>query len=103
MAHSEDFKKLFDSLTPHEDDIPKFEGRLTRIQKLLVLKIIRPDKVIPAVQEWVSESIGHQYILNPSFELGKCFKDSNQMTPLLIILSAGSDPVSEFLKFAEDQ
>jgi dynein heavy chain len=25
------------------------------------------------------------------------------MTPLLIILSAGSDPVTDFLKFAEEQ
>jgi len=41
--------------------------------------------------------------MSPSFELGKCFKDSNQMTPLLIILSSGSDPVSDYLKFADEQ
>jgi len=40
--------------------------------------------------------------LAPSFELGKCYKDSNQMTPLLIILSSGSDPVADYMKFAEE-
>ena len=103
MLNSDEFKKYFDSTQPQSDPVPYKDSELNRLQKILILKIVRPDKVIPAVQEWVSESIGRDYILNPSFELGKCFKDSNQMTPLLIILSAGSDPVSEFLKFAEEQ
>jgi hypothetical protein len=44
-----EFKHLFDSLTPHTDPIPIFNEKLNHFQKILVLKIVRPDKVIPAV------------------------------------------------------
>jgi len=32
----------------------------------------------------------------------KCFKDSNIISPLIFVLSTGSDPVSDFLKLAEE-
>jgi len=38
----------------------------------------------------------------PVFDLEKCYKDSTPVTPLIFVLSAGSDPVNDFLKFAEE-
>lgn len=38
----------------------------------------------------------------PTFELSKCFKDSSIITPLIFVLSTGSDPVADFLRFAEE-
>ena len=103
LTNDEEYRVIFESNTPQLEPVPFFNEVLNEFQKILILKIIRPDKVIPAVQSWITNSIGQQYILAPSFELAKCFKDSNQMTPLLIILSSGSDPVTDFLKFAEEQ
>jgi dynein heavy chain len=42
------------------------------------------------------------FIKAPSFELAKCYKDSSVNTPLVIVLSSGSDPVSDIMKFAEE-
>ncbi len=42
-----------------------------------------------------------RYIISPPFDLAKCYEDSSITTPLIFVLSAGSDPVSDFLKFAE--
>ena len=42
-----------------------------------------------------------RYIISPPFDLTKCYEDSTLTTPLIFVLSAGSDPVSDFLKFAE--
>jgi dynein heavy chain len=39
----------------------------------------------------------------PLFDLAKCYKDSTMQTPLIFVLSAGSDPVADFLKFAEEK
>ena len=44
--------------------------------------------------------MGERFIISPTFDLGKCFKDSTIQTPLIFVLSAGSDPVADFLKFA---
>jgi len=40
--------------------------------------------------------------LNPGWEYSKVFKDSKVTTPLIIILSAGSDPKDDFNKFCEE-
>jgi dynein heavy chain len=38
----------------------------------------------------------------PVFDLSKCFRDSTNLTPLIFLLSPGSDPVTDFLKFAKE-
>ncbi len=54
-----------------------------------------------AVQNFVTEKIGGQFIIPPTFNLEKSFKESNATTPLIFVLSTGSDPVSDFLRFAD--
>ena len=73
-----------------------WQKKLDEFQKLVVLKAIRPDKLIPAVQNWISNKIGKQFIIPPTFDLSKCYKDSTTLTPLIFVLSAGSDPVADF-------
>lgn len=42
-------------------------------------------------------------MIAPPFDLAKCFDDSSTTTPLIFVLSAGSDPVADFKKFAEEK
>lgn len=46
--------------------------------------------------------IGPEFIIPPTFNLAKSYKDSSVTTPLIFVLSAGSDPVADFLRFAEE-
>ena len=50
---------------------------------------------------WISVKIGREFIIPPTFDLSKCYKDSTKTTPLIFVLSSGSDPVSDFLKLAD--
>lgn len=68
-----------------------------------MLKCLRPDKLIPAIQNYIAKSLGKPYIISPPFDLSKCYKDSAIETPLIFVLSAGSDPVGDFKRFAEEQ
>jgi dynein heavy chain len=70
---------------------------------MIILKSIRPDKVPFAVQNYVTEKIGRQFIEPPTFNIGKSFNDSSITTPLIFVLSAGSDPVADFKRFAEEK
>lgn len=69
---------------------------------MLLLKTIRPDKITAAIQNYITEQIGAQYITPPTFRLLNCFKDSSNVTPLIFVLSAGSDPVASFKKLCAD-
>jgi dynein heavy chain len=55
-----------------------------------------------AIQNFITEKLAKDFIEPPTFNLAKSFKDSSVTTPLIFVLSAGSDPVAGFLKFAEE-
>uniref|UniRef100_A0A6I8QG64 Dynein axonemal heavy chain 3 n=1 Tax=Xenopus tropicalis TaxID=8364 RepID=A0A6I8QG64_XENTR len=95
---------IYDSHLPNEMEWPDpWEDLLTSFQKLLLLRCIRPDKVIPAVQQFLTEKMGPNYIDPPTFDLQHSYLDSSPSTPLIFILSPGADPLESLIKFAEEQ
>ncbi|CAB0001089.1 unnamed protein product [Nesidiocoris tenuis] len=98
-----DWKRLFDSSEPHFEPLPlPYKDSLNDFQKLIVLRCIRIDKMIPGVQQLVEVKMGHKYIDPPPFDLQKAFNDSHCCIPLIFILTPGADPTATLLKFAED-
>jgi dynein heavy chain len=69
---------------------------------MIVLKALRPDKITLAIQNYIIEHLGKQFVEPPVFNLAKSFKDSSISTPLIFVLSTGSDPVADFQRFAEE-
>ncbi|KAM8971996.1 dynein axonemal heavy chain 3-like [Pelodytes ibericus] len=99
-----EWKRIYDSSFPNEMELPDpWEEFLTGFQKLLVIRIIRPDKVIPAVQQFVTDKMGPAYIDPPTFDLQHSYMDSTSCTPLIFILSPGADPLELLMKFASEQ
>ena len=97
------FKKIFDSPDAHEEPLPgEWNERLNSFQKMIVLKCIRPDKISLAIQNYIIEKVGRDFIDPPTFNIGACYKDSSCFTPLIFVLSSGSDPVADFKKFSEE-
>ena len=104
MRKPDDFHKVFDSINAHEEPLPApWNQKLDQFQKIIFLKALRPDKVIPAVQSWIVNKIGRDFIVPPTFDLSKCYRDSSIMTPLIFVLSTGSDPIADFQRFATEQ
>ena len=57
--------------------------------------------MIPAVQNYVVAELGEKFITPPPFDLGKIYADSNSVSPLIFILSPGSDPFASLSSFAQ--
>lgn len=47
--------------------------------------------------------MGQKFIEPPTFNLSACFDDSDNCTPLVFVLSPGSDPIASFMKYVEDK
>ena len=78
-----------------------WNNRLDDFQKLLVLKCIRPDKVTNAMQMYLSEHLGQQFVEPQTTELTAIYQESSPTIPLVFVLSTGTDPAAELYKFAE--
>ncbi|KAL6620932.1 hypothetical protein LY90DRAFT_662178 [Neocallimastix californiae] len=100
--HINEWKLIYDSSEPYKEMMPgEWEKHLTIFQKLLIYKCLRPDKLVPAILEFVKVKMGQKFIEPPQFDLAASFQDSNCCSPLIFILSPGVDPMSSLLRFAE--
>lgn len=73
IEHQAKFKVLFDSNEPENLPMPGELDKKDYFQKMIVLKSLRPDKIPFAVQNYVSEKIGKQFIEPPTFSIAKSF------------------------------
>ncbi|KAG7264995.1 hypothetical protein CRUP_017155 [Coryphaenoides rupestris] len=96
------WKTVYDSGRPQEELLPGHWGALTGMERMVVLRCFRPDKLVPAVQQFIVDNMGRAFIEPPTFDLAGSYADSNCCSPLIFVLSPGSDPTAGLLKFADD-
>ena len=73
---------------------------LSPFRKLLLLKVLREEKLTLSIIQFIAGSLGQQFVDVPPLDLGKAFSDTTPGSPLIFILSTGSDPVSSLVKYA---
>ncbi|KAG2427037.1 hypothetical protein HYH02_014682 [Chlamydomonas schloesseri] len=103
-THNDAWKVVYDSTVPHEQVLPGvFQERLDAFQRLLLMRCLCPDKLVPAVAAYVAGSMGSHYVEPQDFKLGSIFLDSTASMPIVFVLSPGSDPMADLLAFAEEK
>lgn len=75
---------------------------LSSFEKLMLIRALKKEKLIFAITNYVSSELGKSFIESPGISLNLLYKDTSSTTPLVFILSPGSDPFASFQKFAAE-
>ncbi|KAK6187847.1 hypothetical protein SNE40_005782 [Patella caerulea] len=102
QENTKTWRKLYDSSAPQDHKLPSPFDAVTGMGKMVILRTLRPDKIVPAVQNFIVDNLGQSFIEPPTFDLAGSFADSNCCAPLIFVLSPGADPMAALLKFGQD-
>ncbi|CAH3028713.1 unnamed protein product, partial [Porites evermanni] len=96
------WKEWNDHDSPESAPFPgKYEESLTDFQRLLLLRCFRVDRVYLAITNFVTGRMSEKYVTPPVISFEAIFEQSNPFSPIIFILSPGSDPASDLMKLAE--
>jgi dynein heavy chain len=106
------FKDWYNELTPEDEKLPLDWKKLeqTPFQKLLVIRVLRPDRITTALDNFVRRTLpnGDDYVdcdsTSSFFQvLTSSYLDSTPTTPIYFILSPGANPVKDVEDLARKQ
>ena len=87
--------KFVEGEAPEKDKFPQDWKKKDALQRLCMMRALRPDRMIYAVQEFVKEKLGSRYISNKSVPFEESYQESGPTTPIFFILSPGVDPLKD--------
>merc|ERR1711871_1617710 len=96
------WENVYNCLKPAEEVDKIVSDQFNSFQKLCILRCLRPDVVVPAVQQFIAEQMGSRFIEPPPFDLKTCYADARSYTPLIFVLTPGADPMTELFKLAAE-
>ncbi|VDL99694.1 unnamed protein product [Schistocephalus solidus] len=88
--------------SPESTPIPApYDKQLSGLQKLCLLRCFRVDRTYRAMALYVTECMGEDYVSPPTLSFDNIYDQSTPFTPVVFILSPGSDPTGDLVKLAE--
>ncbi|KAG7310430.1 hypothetical protein JYU34_003208 [Plutella xylostella] len=89
------WKKIVEMDCPEREKFPQEWKNKTAIQRLCMLRALRPDRMTYAVAAFIEEKMGGKYVENRTVEFSKSFEETSSSTPIFFILSPGVNPLKD--------
>uniref|UniRef100_A0A3P9B085 Dynein heavy chain 11, axonemal n=1 Tax=Maylandia zebra TaxID=106582 RepID=A0A3P9B085_9CICH len=89
------WKKLVESECPEKEKFPQEWKGKSSLQKLIMMRALRPDRMTYALRNFVEEKLGVKYTEGRKTEFAKSFRESGPSSPIFFILSPGVDPLKD--------
>jgi len=74
---------------------------LDTFDRVILSRVLQPQKIASAMAYYVSNTIGPQFLDSPNVTVRDLWKDSDERTPIIFVLSPGADPTASLLKLSE--
>ncbi|XP_075981627.1 dynein heavy chain at 89D [Anticarsia gemmatalis] len=96
------WQEWFDGDTPESSEIPNgYRQKVEPFEMLMLLRCFRVDRIYRALTDYITVTMGEEYITPPVISLDMIFEQTTPFTPVVFILSPGSDPTADLMKLAD--
>ncbi|XP_038392820.1 dynein heavy chain 9, axonemal [Canis lupus familiaris] len=89
------WKKFVESECPEKEKFPQEWKNKTALQRLCMMRAMRPDRMTYAIRDFVEEKLGSKYVAGRAPDFATSFEESGPATPMFFILSPGVDPLKD--------
>ncbi|EDW38589.1 GL12690 [Drosophila persimilis] len=92
---SKRWKKLVESELPEKEKFPQEWKNKTALQRLCMIRALRPDRMTYALADFIEEKLGSKYVESRAMEFAKSYEEASPSTPIFFILSPGVNPLKD--------
>ncbi|XP_046594204.1 dynein beta chain, ciliary [Neodiprion lecontei] len=94
-SSSKRWKKLVECECPEREKFPQEWKNKTALQRLCMLRALRPDRMTYAISAFIEEKLGPRYVEGRTVEFAKSYEETSPTTPIFFILSPGVNPLKD--------
>eukprot|EP00455_Lapot_gusevi_P057621 TRINITY_DN9864_c0_g1_i5.p1 TRINITY_DN9864_c0_g1~~TRINITY_DN9864_c0_g1_i5.p1 ORF type:complete len:834 (+),score=189.60 TRINITY_DN9864_c0_g1_i5:273-2774(+) len=100
------WKSWYLESAPEGVAIPIFQERfaghpLGKFLRWLLIRSLRDDRAVVATSDFIADILGEEYTKPVTVTLESVWEDSNNTTPIVLLLSPGADPTAEIEALAK--
>lgn len=101
--NTSEWKTWYDLEAPEMSDLPcGYTDKISSLQKLLVFRCFRQDRVYNAMKLFVISIMGEKYVQPPVLDYARIYNQSAATAPIVCILSPGADPQSDIQMLGDE-
>nr|XP_034839773.1 dynein heavy chain 5, axonemal [Maniola hyperantus] len=101
-SNEKEWRVWYEKAKPEEEVIPSgYHESLDVFRKLLLIRSWSPDRTLSQARKYIVDSLGPEYGEGRILNLEATWEESEPRTPLICILSIGSDPSAQIASLAK--
>lgn len=97
------WENLVDSKCPESEKLPGEWKNKNPIQRLCILRCLRPDRMTYAMLAFVESELGERFVEPRRMNLSETFMETNNLTHIFFTLSPGVDPLKDVERLGKAQ
>lgn len=102
--NTKEWKRWYSNSMPEQEPLPgEWDTKCDVLRKMILVKTVRPDRVLFSAQMFVQEKLGPEYVSPPGFDIKELHRSSSKTIPIIFILSPGTDPLSMLQQLSEEE
>lgn len=71
------WRKWYADPEPETVELPRAMKDISLFHRILLLRALRPDRLINALKTFVADNMGLEYVEQPAFDMGDTYEEMN--------------------------